>query len=144
MNTPTDDPHAPWYRDGLPFACTQCGNCCTGSPGFVWVNQAEIEAIAAHLGISTGALLLERTRLAFGQRTLLDYANGDCTFFDPQTRRCTIYPVRPRQCRTWPFWNSHLESREAWDAAAEGCPGMNTGPLVPLEIIQRQAAVIDL
>ena len=42
----------PWYADGLKFRCTQCGDCCTGAPGFVWVNQEEIEAIAATIGMS--------------------------------------------------------------------------------------------
>ncbi len=42
----------PWYKDGLRFKCTQCGDCCTGAPGYVWVNQAEIEGIAAELGES--------------------------------------------------------------------------------------------
>ncbi|MEW6253075.1 MAG: hypothetical protein AB1716_20750, partial [Planctomycetota bacterium] len=42
---------APWYRDGLCFACTQCGRCCGGAPGYVWVDAAEISAIAASLGL---------------------------------------------------------------------------------------------
>ena len=29
----------PWYRDGLRFACTRCGACCTGAPGYVWVDR---------------------------------------------------------------------------------------------------------
>ena len=37
----------PWFREGLKFACTGCGDCCTGEPGYVWVNKAEIEAMAA-------------------------------------------------------------------------------------------------
>ena len=30
----------PWYRDGLRFECTRCGHCCTGAPGYVWVDAA--------------------------------------------------------------------------------------------------------
>ena len=41
----------PWYRDGLRFHCTECGNCCTGAPGYVWVNKAEIEELAALLEV---------------------------------------------------------------------------------------------
>ena len=74
----------PWYRDGLNFTCTQCGNCCTGAPGVVWVDDAEIKAIADLTGKSTGEILLMHTRLYAGRRTLTEYANGDCTFFDPE------------------------------------------------------------
>ncbi|WP_296458322.1 hypothetical protein [Rubinisphaera sp.] len=38
-----------WYKDGLKFECTQCGNCCTGGPGAVWVSEEEIQAIAEYL-----------------------------------------------------------------------------------------------
>ena len=34
-----------WYQAGLRFGCTQCGNCCSGPPGYVWVNREEIRAI---------------------------------------------------------------------------------------------------
>ena len=37
-----------WYADGWRFSCTQCGDCCSGSEGYVWVNQAEIDAMAAN------------------------------------------------------------------------------------------------
>ena len=42
----------PWFKDGLRFQCTGCGDCCTGAPGFVWVNGQEIAALAARLGQS--------------------------------------------------------------------------------------------
>ncbi len=138
------DAKPPWYHAGLAFECTQCGNCCTGSPGFVWVNEEEIRAIAEYRQATYGEILLEHTRIALGSRTLKDYPNGDCTFFDPATRRCTIYPVRPRQCRTWPFWNSHLENPTAWAGLKATCPGIDKGAFVPLEEIERRAAVIDL
>lgn len=78
------------------------------------------------------------------RRSLKERANGDCVLLDKETRRCTAYEVRPRQCRTWPFWNSNLRSREAWDEAAEACPGCNKGSLVPLEQIVEQASKIKL
>lgn len=138
------DDNSPWYRDGLRFECTQCGHCCTGAPGFVWVTDDEIQAIADYTGEPVGAVRLQRTRKARGQVTLIDYPNGDCTYFDPKTRGCTIYPVRPRQCRTWPFWNSNIESPEAWEQTRQDCPGCGRGQLIPLEEIQIRAAVIDL
>ena len=41
----------PWYRAGLKFECTGCGDCCTGAPGFVWVTQVEIQQMAAVVGL---------------------------------------------------------------------------------------------
>jgi hypothetical protein len=136
-------PTSPWYADGLPFACTQCGNCCTGAPGVVWVTDAEIRAIAETRGESYGDVLIHHTRLVGGRRSLKEFANGDCTFFDGQTRRCTIYSARPAQCRTWPFWPGNLVNREAWARVETVCPGATRGELVPLDVITTQAAVID-
>ena len=42
----------PWFKDGLRFTCTRCGKCCTGPPGFVWVNDEEVAAIAEYIGES--------------------------------------------------------------------------------------------
>jgi Fe-S-cluster containining protein len=130
----------PWYRDGLRFECTQCGNCCSGFPGFVWITDDELAAIASFLGKSTGEVRLLHTRLYGGRLSLSEFANGDCTFFDPKTRGCSIYPARPTQCRTWPFWRSNLESPESWQRTAAGCPGIGHGDFVPLEAIESRAA----
>jgi Fe-S-cluster containining protein len=84
------------------------------------------------------------TREVEGRTSLTEHQNGDCTFFDPKTRRCSVYAARPAQCRTWPFWNSNLESRDAWETMRQGCPGAGQGQFVPLEEIERQARVIDV
>ena len=39
-----------WYKDGLRFTCTQCGDCCSGPEGYVWVNDEELAKIAEFLG----------------------------------------------------------------------------------------------
>jgi Fe-S-cluster containining protein len=134
----------PWYKDGLRFQCTQCGDCCTGAPGVVWVNAGEIEKIAEVLGKSVGEVKLEHTRLVGRRVSLKEFANGDCTFFDGKSRKCTLYDARPRQCRTWPFWNSNLESAETWEEVQRVCPGAGVGNFYPLEEIERQAAVINI
>ncbi|MDZ4687923.1 MAG: YkgJ family cysteine cluster protein [Planctomycetaceae bacterium] len=135
---------APWYTDGLAFQCTQCGNCCTGGPGTVSVSPEEIQAIADFRGETYGDVMIHRTRIVGTERSLNEYANGDCTFFDGRTRRCTIYPVRPVQCRTWPFWESNLESPEQWKRVQEVCPGAGRGDLIPLEEVERRAAELRI
>lgn len=134
----------PWYRDGLRFECTQCGNCCTGSPGHVWVEEDEIQAIAEYLDKPIGEIRLMNTRPARGRVSLTEYANGDCVYFDPQKRGCTIYPARPKQCRTWPFWNSNLSSEADWKSIQRDCPGAGNGNFVPLEKIQMLASEVDV
>jgi phytoene dehydrogenase-like protein len=41
-----------WYSGGLRFECTQCGDCCSGAEGYVWVNQEEINGMAARIGMT--------------------------------------------------------------------------------------------
>ncbi len=142
-NPPPESSPEPWYRKGLRFTCTQCGDCCTGAPGYVWVNQAEIEAIAALVGESDlEAFEKQYVRRIGIRKSLREFSNGDCVFFDGQTRRCLVYQARPRQCRTWPFWDSNLRSEQTWKETCEVCPGSGTGRLYQLEEIEKLRKVI--
>lgn len=141
---PIVDAGGPWYRDGLRFTCTQCGDCCTGAPGYVWVNEEEIRQIAEVLNKPIGEIRLMHTKRVGRDVSLREHANGDCTFFDGATRRCTIYTVRPRQCRTWPFWNSNLESPDSWKAVTQVCPGSGKGKLHDRVVIEAQASIVDV
>jgi Fe-S-cluster containining protein len=126
----------PWYADGLQFTCSQCGDCCTGAPGFVWVVQEEINALAAAKGMSVDDFEAKYIRKVGIRRSLTEYASGDCVFFDGKTRKCTVYEARPRQCKTWPFWDSNLRSPETWKQTCDVCPGSGTGQLYQLEEIE--------
>ena len=129
----------PWYEDGLRFTCSQCGDCCTGAPGYVWVNRTEIEQIAAAAGVEDidqfEAMYVRKVGI---RKSLREHSNGDCVFFDPDARCCTVYQARPRQCRTWPFWDSNVRTPEAWDATCEACPGSGRGKLYSLDQIEEQ------
>jgi len=140
---PPDQP-GPWYRDGLPFTCSQCGDCCTGPPGVVWASEEELLEIAEYLGKPIGEIRLFHTRIVRGRVSLTEFANGDCTFFDSKSRKCTVYPARPVQCRTWPFWNSHLASETAWKKVCDVCPGAGVGAFFSLEQIEERAKRIDM
>ena len=131
----------PWYKDGLRFKCTQCGDCCTGAPGFVWVNAAEIAAFAKRFDMPVDEFEKKYVRRVGIRKSLVEYDNGDCVFFDTEKRRCTVYEDRPRQCRTWPFWQSNVRTAETWAQTCEACPGSGTGNLVPLEKILDQLKV---
>lgn len=135
---PSDDmATGPWYRGGLSFECTGCGDCCSGpQSGFVWVEEAEIDRIADVLGFTDRDAFEKKFIRDIGHRkSLVEYSDGDCIFLDPETRGCLVYAVRPSQCRTWPFWSNNLESPQAWRRAAKSCPGCNRGRVYRLEEI---------
>ncbi|MFO0926197.1 MAG: YkgJ family cysteine cluster protein [Gemmataceae bacterium] len=133
----------PWYKDGLRFRCTQCGNCCTGEPGFVWVNEDDLAAIAAYRGESVDEVRALYTRPGRRGLSLREKLNGDCVFYR-RDEGCQIYPVRPPQCRTWPFWESNVETPKAWRETCRECPGSGHGDLIPAEEITRRLKVIRL
>jgi Fe-S-cluster containining protein len=141
----TDSTTQPWYSDGLRFTCSQCGNCCTGEPGYVWISRKEIRRLADFLKITPEQVIEQYCRKIDGRYSLREHRNHrgeyDCIFLKEeqstvhrdgravvQTRRiCTAYSVRPLQCRTWPFWTENLRSRQRWEQSSRRCPGMDTG-----------------
>lgn len=121
---------------GLRFACTLCGNCCTGVPGYVAYSAEEGAALAKRFRMSveefekTYTVRLGSGRSLREKKTAFGY---DCIFLDrekvPGKAVCGVYEDRPMQCRTWPFWGSVVKSEATWRAAARTCPGINTGKL---------------
>lgn len=134
----SQDSLLPWYKDGLRFTCTECGKCCTGAPGFVWVTVKEMEAIANHLNMPLDLFKRKYVRMRNNRYSLIEKKsqNNDCIFLEG--KKCQIYQVRPKQCRTFPWWKENLNSEESWKLAALECEGINDqAPLVPLsEIVQ--------
>jgi Fe-S-cluster containining protein len=128
----------PWYAEGLRFQCTECGKCCTGAPGYVWVSEEEIQNIADLLQITPTQVRQKYLRNVGNRLALLeDKKNYDCIFL--RDKKCTIYLSRPKQCRTFPWWKENLRSREAWEEAARYCEGIRSeAPLVPFSTIQEQ------
>ncbi len=119
----------PWFRNGLRFECTGCGDCCTGAPGYVWLSAEEIETLAQALGLSVAAFEAQYVRVVEDRKSLIEVDQGDCVFFDRSSRQCRVYAHRPMQCRTWPFWQSNLRTPAMWQAVARICPGCNRGKL---------------
>jgi len=134
----------PWYHAGLKFECTQCGDCCTGAPGYVWVNKEEIAGLADLLKLEVAEFERRYVRQVGIRKSLIEFPNGDCVFLHSESRGCQVYEARPRQCRTWPFWNSNLASPEAWQRTAQHCPGCNRGKLVTLEKIEAQRKTVTV
>ena len=134
--------NAPWYDEGLKFTCTQCGNCCTGGPGYVWISKGEIALLAEHLKMTPADVVEKYCRKIDGKFSLKEHRSPaglyDCIFLKEMSvpkqgdetvthtiRACSVYSVRPLQCRTWPFWPENLSNEQAWNHAAKRCHGMN-------------------
>lgn len=141
---------SPWYSEGLRFACTMCGNCCTGPPGAVWFDEDECKRMADALGLSPEKFQKKYARRISGKMSLKEQKTShghDCVLLDRTTRPglalCRVYKARPTQCRTWPFWPENLEDEQAWEDVRKKtpCPGMNsTAPEAFIsveEIVQR-------
>lgn len=133
----------PWYKDGLHFKCTECGQCCTGAPGYIWVTEEEMKEIADHLKVTLEEFIRMYVRRVNKRYSLLERPKTyDCVFLNG--KKCQIYSVRPIQCRTFPWWPGHLKSREDWQEAAKYCEGINdNAPIVPYETIEEQKKLMD-
>ena len=115
---------APWYQNGLSFECTGCGACCTGSPGYIWINEDEIQKLAEHLKLDIDTFAKKYLR-KIGHRFSLNERphTYDCVFL--KDSKCTIYNYRPKQCKTFPWWTQNLKSENDWNEAAKFCEGIN-------------------
>lgn len=136
-----------WEDEGLLFECLQCGGCCGGEPGAIWVTAGEIKSIADFLGEDEEEFRSVRLRWDYGRNSIREQPNYDCLFLKRTEKLCAIYQVRPSQCSLFPFWPSMLRDREVWDYYAARCPGMDGGRRYTPEMIralQKQSAWLDL
>ena len=141
----TNTAEKPWYKDGLQFSCSGCGDCCTGAEGYVWINQEEIANLAALMNQTVDEFENMYVRKIGVRKSLKELpVSFDCVFFDNETRKCQVYDARPRQCRTWPFWDSNVKTREHWERTCDACPGSGTGKLYSLGEIERQRSVLKI
>ncbi len=116
-----------FFSNGIRFECTQCGICCTGEPGTVYVTEDEIKKIADFLNIDEQKLKNEFLYPYKDSYSIKELENGDCIFY--KDKSCTIYPVRPMQCKTYPFWLKNLRNEKKWKEVEKECPGIGKGKL---------------
>src|SRR5262249_5550758 len=127
---------ARWFGDGLRFSCRQCGNCCRGpEPGYVWVSDAEIAALAARLSMSVEQFGRTYLRRVGARLSLVERANHDCVFWR-EGEGCAVYEPRPEQCRTFPFWKDITATRESWSRFS-WCRGKDDGRTYSLPEIEK-------
>lgn len=126
----------PWYEPGLNFACTQCGNCCTGAAGVVYITEEEGAKMAEFLGIDAASFFMLYAENRYGRWTLKEKLHPDrgydCVFLDFDRKGkalCKVHAARPVQCWSWPFWPSVLKDERTWKKYSKTCPGMRKGGL---------------
>lgn len=129
-----------WYKKGLRFQCQQCGHCCRGKPGVVWVNKEEIIRISNYLKIPINKFGKGYLRRIDTRYSLIELSNSDCIMYDDG---CKIYPVRPYQCYSFPFWLDNVETRVAWESLKDFCPGIDKGRLYSFEKIMEIIRVAE-
>ena len=133
----------PGARGVVPFEfdCHRCGRCCTGGEGHVWLEDGEVEAMAAALGVAVHAFEAQHVRtvpdprgageIRRSLRETSEGAGGRCTLLEG-ANHCRVYDARPRHCKTFPFWPSVLETEGGFEAARATCPGIRIEPSADL------------
>lgn len=115
-----------FFDEGLQFTCRQCGACCTGAPGTIYVDINEIQHIAKALNITVASFIADYLSPYKDSYTIREDSEGRCLFYN---EGCTIYRHRPVQCRTFPFWFDNVRSEKRWQEIAGQCPGIGQGRL---------------
>ncbi|MBN1932430.1 MAG: YkgJ family cysteine cluster protein [Desulfobacterales bacterium] len=121
-----------FFDQGLRFECQRCGVCCTGGPGTVYVDKAEIARIANYLKLPTVEFIDQYLYPYRDSYSIKEDEFGNCLFYQSG---CHIYSTRPLQCRTFPFWFENLRSKENWRRLGRECPGVDRGRLYSKEKI---------
>ena len=117
----------PWYHEGLQFTCSQCGDCCTGAPGYVWVNNEEIAALAALVENGDAEAFEDKyVRRVGARKSLKEFPDGACVFFDTAARKCTV------------------KTEADWKYTCGVCPGSGKGQMHSLEQIEEQRQVMKV
>lgn len=112
-----------WIEKGLHFKCGQCGNCCTGDPGYVWMTPDEMKTMAAELNMNFDNFTSKYIRQIGEDYSLIEHSNGECVFWEA-SKGCQVYESRPTQCRTYPFWPEIMKNKKKWLEEAELCQGI--------------------
>lgn len=130
---------SPWYKDGLRFTCTACGECCKahGEYSHVYLTTPEVAPLAAALDLTEEAFLKEHCTEDRGW-IVLKAEDPACPFLSKEGR-CNVYEARPMQCRTWPFWKENLQESH-WKGPVKAiCPGLDSGQLHSAEDLEAVA-----
>ncbi len=123
-----------FYKSGLRFECTSCGECCSLPDGRVEVTQNEATEIAAFLNLKFDDFVEKYCISGKNGLELKDNEQKGCIFL--LNKRCTIYSARPLQCKTFPFWPENIKAAQRWEQVKTYCSGIDQGRLYSAEEIR--------
>jgi len=129
---PSDAVDACRYCGEEIFTCQQCGECCKGYGG-TYVSRADVEAIAAYIGVDPAHIEEAYCTRSGDRLVLVQQESGFCIFW--KDRICSIHPVKPKMCRAWPYISNLLVDPTNWEKMASMCPGIRKG--VPAEAVKK-------
>ncbi|MBT3191823.1 MAG: YkgJ family cysteine cluster protein [Verrucomicrobia bacterium] len=107
------------------FACQRCGACCRES-GYVYLTEADVDAISAYLKIGVINFTDRYARLTQHRHglSLIEQDNGACIFLS-EGGDCLIESVKPLQCRQFPFVWRYQDTQltcKGWNPNENGRP----------------------
>ena len=83
------------------FECRRCNECCK-QPGFVYVNEKDLESLCHALSVSEFDFVNQYCDLQDRRQLVLKKSLGEaCIFLTDEG--CSVYTARPKQCRDFPF-----------------------------------------
>lgn len=78
--------------------CTACANCCRLAT--TQVSERDVERLAKHFGMSTGAFQERYTAESQEEGRILKRDGNGCVFLEGNL--CSVYEVRPQTCELFP------------------------------------------
>ena len=123
-----------WKKENIRFECqSDCFKCCL-QPGVIYFSAEDIRRVSKYMELAPEKLQAGYLKKEGGQWLINVEADTPCPFLSRQG--CVIHKAKPEQCRTYPFWRENLSSKTQWKSAAEFCPGIGLGPMIPPETIK--------
>ncbi|MFQ5449359.1 MAG: YkgJ family cysteine cluster protein [Nitrospinaceae bacterium] len=123
-----------WEKEPLRFECQpDCFKCCC-KPGFVYFDREDIREISKYLNCTPSEFKSTYLKRDDGDWVIEVENDAPCTFLTCEG--CSIHPSKPKQCRSYPFWKENLDSKNIWRLLGGFCPGVDRGPMVPVEEIK--------
>ena len=124
-----------WEKEPLRFECQpDCFKCCM-KPGFVYFDREDIKNASEYLHCSVAEFKSRYLKRDGGEWVLEVDSGAPCTFLTAEG--CGIHESKPKQCTAYPFWRENMTSKGMWRLVGVFCPGIDRGPMVPVETIKK-------